>query len=257
MGRIMATTKKTSKAKKTASKAKSKVSSASKTKALAASRARKKTVATKAAAPKKAAPKTAPKKAATSRSEAAATVASQQGTENVINMFSPENFVENSPFKNADAFKDMITGGSSEWQKIQEKCSRSGEEVAAHFERSSEAISNMAAESTEALQRSATLASEMSNKTTEVSQEAINSWFDFSNQFWSDTIEQSKEFLNCRNANDVFDLQNKLIQHATESLYKQASQSSEKMFETMADMVEPAQEEAAKATENFFANLAK
>ncbi len=249
----MAAAAKKTKAKNTTTKA----SSASKSKALAASRARKKTVTAKAVSPKSVAPKEAPQTAPQAQAETQKTPQPSSAMENVISMFTPEKMTENSPFQNAEAFKDMMSGTTDEWQKIQEKLSGSSEEVMAHVERSSEALSSMASESSEAFQRGQDIASEMSVKSTEASQEAINSWFDFSNRFWSDTIEQSKEFLNCRNANDIFDLQNKLIEQASESLYKQASESSGKLFENFADMADPAQEQASKAAEAFFANLTK
>jgi hypothetical protein len=291
----MAATKKSTTAKKAivkkpaakpaAKPASSKASSASRATALAASRARTKAVATKAApskakaatkkatpARKAAAPRTitsaskpqAKPQAAPQSSKPASAVSSAAASSslgNVVELFSPQNYADNSPFntsfKGADSFKDMMSTSSQEWQKIQDKISGSSEEVMAHLGRTSETMSSMAAEGAQALQRSIALATSSSSKTAEASQAAMTKWFDYSNRFCSDAAEQSKKFLNCRNAHDVFELQNEFISKTTDSLYKQASESSATLFEAFADVAEPMQDEASKVTEAFFANLAK
>ncbi len=107
----------------------------------------------------------------------------------------------------------------------------------------SEAMS-MSTESMQMLAESSTSFAEMARKISEELTQLANDTF-------TGQVELSKEMLQCRNVNDLIELQSKAAQQTMEKLYEESVRLSDMVFKTASEISEPIQQRATKAAERL------
>jgi phasin family protein len=151
----------------------------------------------------------------------------------------------------AGAMRDMLSSGSGEAQKAQEKMWEMSRESMENFARGCDMFSKMCMEmmnisrgNMEAMIESCTITSNIAKgMTTEMSE--------MCNKSFSDCVEMSKEAFSCRTINDVVELQNKAVKQALDTCFNETNKICGMAFECASDALEPINERVSEASEQM------
>lgn len=188
-----------------------------------------------AAASAKIAPASANKMANTAFSAAESTKAAAQ---NVVNI-------------SAGAMREMLSSGSGEAQKAQEKMWEMSRESVENFARSCDVFTKMCAEmvniargNVEAFVECATISAGIAKTISSEVSETCNKSF-------SDCVEMSKEAFTCRTINDVVELQNKAVKQTLDVCFNETNKLCTLAFEGCSEALEPINERVSEASEQL------
>jgi len=174
----------------------------------------------------------------TTKSPFAAGESTRSSAENVVKM-------------GGKAVKDFMNSSAGEAQKAQEKVFAIGREGAAHISKSADAVTKALYEAVTLSRDSVETCIECGNISASLAKDVSTELFESANQTFSDNIELSKEALNCRTFNDVFELQNRLVRSAIDNFFNQSVKLSGMMFEYTTEALEPINERVAEATDKI------
>ena len=169
---------------------------------------------------------------------------------------STRNSAENVVKIGGKAVKDFMSTSAGEAQKAQEKVFAIGREGAEHLSKSADAVTKALYEAVAMSRDGVETCVECSNIAASLAKDVSTELFESTNQAFSDNIELSKEALNCRTFNDVFELQNRLVRSTIDNFFNQSVKLSGMVFEYTTEALEPINERVAEATDKLSRVLA-
>lgn len=178
---------------------------------------------------------------------ASAAMAAVESTRN-----SAESFVK----MGADTVKEFFASGTDEASKAHDKAFAIGRESAENLSRVVEACSRTLNDSVSLFRANADAAIEVCHITADITKTISSEVVTFANGNFVDNVELVKEACSCRNANDVFDIQNKWFSSNMESFFSQSARLAEMCFQLVSEAAEPINERVAETAERFTKSMA-
>lgn len=151
----------------------------------------------------------------------------------------------------SSVMKDILSSSADEAQRAQEKIFSIGRDSAETMAKSADALTKVMHEAIASSRDNIEACVECSNVTASLTKEISTEVFESANQAFSDSVEFSKNFLACRTINDMMELNNKAIKRNCDNLFSQSAKLSNLLFEYASEALEPINERAAQATEQF------
>lgn len=156
----------------------------------------------------------------------------------------------------ADTVKEFFTSGTDEASKAQDKAFAIGRETAENLSRVVEACARTLNDAVSVFRQNADAAIEVCHISADVFKTMNAEMVNFANTNFVDNVELCKEAVSCRNAYDVFDVQNKWFSANMESFFAQSARMAEMSFQLLSEAAEPINERIAEATERFSKSMA-
>jgi hypothetical protein len=151
----------------------------------------------------------------------------------------------------SEAMQDFMKKSASEAQRAQEKVMEMSREGAEHIAKSADVMTKVMHEVVGLSRGNIDACIECGNVTTGLAKEVSQEVIDYCNQAFSDSVELSKEMLNCRTLNDVIELQNRVMKHTLDNFFNQSMKMSTLMFEYATEAMEPINERISEASEQI------
>ncbi len=187
----------------------------------------------------------------------AAADAANRGARTAFNAVeSTRSSAENVVKIGSNAMKDLISSGTGEMQRAQEKMYEMSREGAANMSKSadmaSKAMYEMITIGRDNLEACLECSATFSNLAKTMSQEVS----DYMSRTFSDQVELSKEAFSCRTLNDMIELQNKVVKQSIDSYFNECMKLYNMVFECASEAVEPINQRISDATEQMSRVLA-
>ena len=135
--------------------------------------------------------------------------------------------------------------------EVQEKLTKFSREAAEQLARSTSSSSHAANEAASLSRENAEALVEVANITIallkEISAESVN----YANKNFSQNVELSKEVLQIRTLNDLFDLGTRFMKTNLDSFFSQSVKLSEKLFQTATEVSEPLNERISESADRI------
>jgi hypothetical protein len=151
----------------------------------------------------------------------------------------------------SNAMKEFMATSADEAQKAQDKVFAMSRESAENFAKSADAVTKMMYEMIGMSRDNVETYVECGNMAASMAKDVTSEIFESTNQAFSDTVEMSREIFGCCTANDVLELQNRMLRSAIDNFFNQSMKLSGMMFEYTTEALEPLNERVAQATEQF------
>lgn len=165
---------------------------------------------------------------------------------------SAESFVK----MGADTVKEFFANSSGEASKAQDKAFAIGRESTENMSRVVDACArtmndmvSLMRENADAMIEACHIAADISRT---INAEVVTSM----NDTFVDNVELCKEACECRNINDMMDVQNRWMTTNMESFFSQSAKMAEMCFQLVTEACEPITERVAEATERMSKSMA-
>lgn len=165
---------------------------------------------------------------------------------------SAESFVK----MGADTVKEFFSSGSDEASKAHDKAFAIGRESAENMSRVVDAMTRTMNDMVSVFRENADAIIEMCHITTDISKTISAEVVTSANNAFVDNVELCKEACECRNMNDMMDVQNRWLSTNMESYFSQTARMAEMCFQLMTEACEPISERIAEATERMSKSMA-
>lgn len=165
---------------------------------------------------------------------------------------SAESFVK----MGADTVKEFFTNGSDEASKAHDKAFAIGREGAENMSRVVDAMTRTMNDMVTMFRENADAAIEACHITADISKTISAEVVTSANNCFVDNIELAKEACECRNMNDMMDVQNRWMSMNMESCFSQMARMAEMCFQMVTEASEPISERVAEATERLSKSMA-
>lgn len=155
-----------------------------------------------------------------------------------------------------DAVKEFMSTGTDEAQRVQEKLFAIGRESVDNITKSANAATKTINETLAMSRDNVEACIECGNIASNIAQTMSQELVSFANNAFSENVEISKEVFSCRNINDFFELQSRILKNNIDSIFTESVKLTEMAFQLASEVAEPLNERVAEATERFSKSLA-
>lgn len=233
---------------KTAAKPK-KARTATKSKAKTKATARKATGTKKTTASRSAAPK---------RSIGAASAQSGKKAEQTVQKVVAASKASTESMLNAgnEAIQEALKTGAKEMQRVQEQALTFSKEGADEWVKSADNMAKGFSDAFEVTQQNMRTAVETGNVAAEMAKTLSNELFGFANAVFSEQVEHSRNLVNCRTANELFDAQNSALKSNMDMFFSESMRLSEICFKYASQASEPLNEQVNNLSKQWGKRLA-
>ena len=150
-----------------------------------------------------------------------------------------------------DVVKDFISTSTKEAQKVQDSLFATSRDGAEQMARSADVATRSFNEVFGATKDSVDTAMQCSNIAGELSRDLGSELFNYANAAFSQNVELSKEYLNCRTLHDMVDLNNKIVQTNIDQFFNESLKVSEMIFNRTNEATEPLSERLNETTDRL------
>lgn len=151
----------------------------------------------------------------------------------------------------AGAMRDMLSSGSGEAAKAQEKMWDMSRESMENFARGCDMFSKMCMEIMNISRGNIEAVVESCTITANVAKTMSSEISELCNKSFSDSVEMSKEAFSCRTINDVVELQNKAMKQMLDTCFNETNKMCNMAFECTTEALEPINERVSEASEQM------
>lgn len=149
------------------------------------------------------------------------------------------------------AMREMLSSGTGEAQKAQEKIWEMSRESVESMARGCDMLTKMCMEMIGITRDNVEAMIECCNVTSNVCKNLSGEMAETCNKSFSDSVELTKEAFNCRTINDVADLQSRALKQALDTCFTEANKLCNMAFECATEALEPINERVCEASEQL------
>jgi hypothetical protein len=135
--------------------------------------------------------------------------------------------------------------------KASEKAFAYSRESADQLAKSANTANRAMSEAAELTRENAEAIVEVGNIAVNVSKQVSAELINYANSTFSQNVELSKQALNCRTLNDMFDLSSKIMKSNVDAAFNESIKVSELLFQCATDISEPLNERISESTERL------
>lgn len=151
----------------------------------------------------------------------------------------------------SEVFRELLTNGANEARRAQEKVLEISREQAETFARSTDTFFRNVNEAINAGKEQVEAAIEAGNIAANTIQTASTDAFNFASALFSENVESSKAFFNCKNYNDFVEVSNRIFRSNVDAVFDQSQRLSDQCFKLFNEISEPLNAQFAETYERF------
>lgn len=154
------------------------------------------------------------------------------------------------------AVQDFLSTSADEAQKTQEQLLSFSREGAQNMAKSADAVTKALYDTIAISRENIEACIECGNVAAALTKDLSSEVFENANRAFSESAELSKDFLACRTLSDMIELNNRLLQQATDQFFNQSARLSNLVFEYTTEALEPINERVNRVTKQISKSLA-
>lgn len=170
--------------------------------------------------------------------------AAANATEIWRNMWDPNSQQWNQFFAGAQKFPGLDTQAGEHLKHF-------SKQSAGQFTRTASNATQALNEACELSRENAETCMECGNLAVSVSKELSAELINYANRTFAQNVELSKQILNCRTLNDLFDLSGRMVKANLDGFFSESVHLSEVLFRSATDISEPLNERLSETTERL------